>query len=157
MALATNVKAQATTSATASATIVTPISILKNVDMNFGNVAVTANAGTVILANDGTRTKSGGVTLPATTGTVSAANFTVSGTPGYAYSITLPSSNVVLTSGTNTMNASLFTCNVPLTSGLLAGDGTQVLKVGATLGVNANQPAGTYITGTGFDVTVNYN
>ncbi|MHB9141405.1 MAG: DUF4402 domain-containing protein, partial [Paludibacter sp.] len=63
----TTVMAQATASAnaTAAATIVTPIAITKTVDMNFGNVAVGASAGTVILAPAGTRTTSGGVTLPA--------------------------------------------------------------------------------------------
>src|SRR5271165_4561315 len=81
--------------ASASATIVTPISIVKNVDMNFGNVAVSATiAGTAILAPAGTRTTggAGGVTLPATAGTVSAASFTVSGQASYTYAITLPSS-----------------------------------------------------------------
>jgi hypothetical protein len=58
--------AQATATATSTATIVTPISITKTVDMNFGNVAVqTATGGTVILAPAGTRTVTGGVTLPA--------------------------------------------------------------------------------------------
>ena len=55
--------AQATASATASATIVAPIGISKTVDMNFGRAAVSASLGTVILATDGGRTKSGGVTL----------------------------------------------------------------------------------------------
>ncbi|MEI8007780.1 MAG: hypothetical protein WCI48_16350, partial [Bacteroidota bacterium] len=39
--------AQVSATATASATIVTPIAIAKTVDMNFGNVAVSATAGTV--------------------------------------------------------------------------------------------------------------
>src|ERR1044071_4885539 len=69
--------AQATATASASANIITPISIAKTVDMNFGNVAVSATiAGTAILAPAGTRTTggSGGVTLPATTGTVGRAS-----------------------------------------------------------------------------------
>src|ERR1043165_2903700 len=74
--------AQATDVASASANIITPISITKTVDMNFGNVAVSATvAGTAVLAPAGTRSTggAGGVTLPATTGTVAAASFTVSG------------------------------------------------------------------------------
>ena len=85
--------AQATATAAASATIITPITITKTVDMNFGNVAVSATiAGTAILAPAGTRTTggAGGVTLPATTGTVAAATFTISGQASYTYAITLP-------------------------------------------------------------------
>src|ERR1700722_5409895 len=46
----TNVSfAQATATASASATIITPITIVKTIDMNFGNVAVSASlAGTVV-------------------------------------------------------------------------------------------------------------
>lgn len=46
--------AQATATANSSAIIVTPIAISKTVDMNFGNVAVSAStAGTVVLAPAG--------------------------------------------------------------------------------------------------------
>src|ERR1700760_237351 len=66
--------AQASATASASANIVTPITIAKTVDMNFGNVAVSATtAGTTVLVPAGTRTATGGVTLPAITGTVAAA------------------------------------------------------------------------------------
>lgn len=156
-AFATKSNAQATATATATATIVTPISIAKTVDMNFGNIAVTATGGDVILAPAGTRTKTGGVTLPAVPGTVSAASFTVSGQASYAYDITLPSSAVALTSGANSMNASAFTCSIGLTAGALSVGGTQTITVGATLTVAAAQAAGTYVTGTAFPVTVNYN
>src|SRR5437762_9349774 len=85
--------AQASATASASATIITPISISKTVDMNFGNIAVSAStSGTVVLSTAGSRTTggSGGVTLPSTTGTVAAASFTVSGEPSLTYDITLP-------------------------------------------------------------------
>jgi hypothetical protein len=65
---------------TATATIVTPISIIKTVDMNFGNVAVqSTTGGTAVLSPAGIRTATGGVTLPVTPGTVTAASFTVNG------------------------------------------------------------------------------
>src|SRR5471030_51753 len=86
--------AQATGTASASATIITPISIAKTVDMNFGNIAVSASlAGTAVLAPAGTRTTggAGGVTLPATAGSPTSADFTVSGQPSYTVAITLPS------------------------------------------------------------------
>src|SRR5664279_2048990 len=75
----TTVSAQVTATAIGSATIITPISIAKNVDMNFGNIAVSATAGSVVLTPAGTRSIIGGVTLPAVAGTVTAAQFTVSG------------------------------------------------------------------------------
>lgn len=148
--------AQANASATSSATIVTPISIAKTTDMNFGNVAVSGTAGTVILSPSGSRTQSGGVTLPGTVGTVTAAAFTVTGQPSYTYSISLPPSAVTLTSGSNNMTASSFT-STPSSTGTLAVGGTQVVNVGATLNVGASQPAGLYVSTAAVTVTVNYN
>ena len=149
--------AQATATAAASATIITPISIVKNIDMNFGNVAVSATlAGTVILAPAGTRTTGGsGVTLPATVGTVAAANFTVSGQSGYTYAITLPVSCTITDASSHTMLVNTFTSS-PSATGVLAS-GSQILTVGATLNVTAAQAAGVYTNAAGVPVTVNYN
>ena len=148
--------AQATASATGTATIVAPIGITSTVDMNFGNIAV-SGAGTVILAPAGTRTPTGGITLPAITGTVSAASFDVTGNDGYTYTITLPSTDYTITrvSGTETMTINTFTSD-PSGTGTLTG-GSETVNVGATLNVNAGQVGGTYTNATGFDVTVNYN
>ena len=149
--------AQATTTATATATIVTPISITKTVDMNFGNVAVqTAAGGTVVMSPLGVRSATGGVTLPTTAGTVTAATFTVNGQGTYTYIITLPSTALTITSGSNTMSVNAFTSS-PTPTGVLSAGGTQTLTVGATLNVAAAQPAGVYVSATPFNVTVNYN
>jgi hypothetical protein len=146
--------AQATASATATATIVTPITINKTVDMNFGNL-YSAAAGTVVLDPAGARSITGGVTL-APGGTVTAASFTVGGTPNVTYSITLPAGATTITSGANTMTVDTWT-STPTPTGTIGGGGTQTLTVGATLNVGAAQPAGIYVSGTAFDVTVNYN
>jgi hypothetical protein len=152
--------AQATATASASATIVTPISISKTADMHFGNVAVSAsNNGTVELAPAGTRIATGGVTLPAVTGSPAAASFTVSGEANYTYAISLPTSNIQLVHSTNStlsMDAGAFISS-PATTGTLSASGSQTLSVGATLQVDAAQAAGTYTTTSNFDVTVNYN
>ena len=152
--------AQASATASAAATIITPISIAKNVDMNFGNIAVSASvSGTVVLAPAGTRTTggSGGVTLPSTTGTVAAADFTVSGQASYTYAITLPSTTVTLSDGAgHTMGVTAFT-SFPSSTGTLSGSGSQDLTVGATLSVASAQTPGTYTNSTGVPVTVNYN
>lgn len=148
--------AQASATASSSVSIVTPISIAKTLDMNFGNIAASGTAGTVILAPAGTRTKTGGVTLPVTAGTVTAATFTVSGQASFTYSITLPGSAITLANGGNNMSATTFT-STPTPTGTLSAGGTQTITVGATLTVGANQVAGTYTTATPFTVTVNYN
>jgi hypothetical protein len=150
------VNAQVTATATATGTIVTPIAITNAGDMNFGNVAVSAASGTVILAPAGTRTITGGVTLPAVPGTVTSAQFNITGTGSYTYAITLPSTATTVTSGSNTMLVNTFT-SVPAVTGVLDASGKQTLSVGATLNVSAAQAAGTYVSGTPFDVTVNYN
>ena len=151
--------AQASATASASATIITPITIAKNVDMNFGNVAVSASTGgTVVLAPAGTRTTggAGGVTLPSTIGTVAAADFTVSGQASYTYAITLPTTANLSDGSGHTMAIGSFT-SYPSSTGTLSGSGTQDLTVGATLTVAAAQTPGVYTNATGVPVTVNYN
>ncbi len=149
--------AQVTASATASATVVAPIAIAKSVDMNFGNVATSVDAGTVVLNPASSRTQTGGVTLPATGGTVAAASFNVTGEGAYTYAITLPSTDYTITkaAGTETMLVNAFTSTPSATGALTAG--AQTLTVGATLNVGASQVSGAYTNATGFDVTVNYN
>jgi Domain of unknown function (DUF4402) len=151
--------AQVTATAQASATIITPITIVKNVDMSFGNVAVSATlGGTVILdqANARTTGGAGGVTLPASTGSVTSASFTVSGQATYTYSISLPSTCTITNPGTQTMIVNNFT-SLPASIGTLSGSGSQTLAVGATLNVTAGQAAGIYTNVGGVPVTVNYN
>lgn len=155
MGFGVHVNAQVTASATSTATIVTPIGISNAGDMNFGNIAVSSAAGTVTLAPAGTRTYTGGITLPNVNGTVSTAKFNVTGEGTYTYAITLPSSALTLTYSGNTMTVTGFTSNPSGTGALTAGK--QTINVGATLNVGASQVAGTYVSGTPFDVTVNYN
>ena len=150
--------AQATATASVTANVIAPVSLAKTVDMNFGNAAVAAGAGGMVILNPAsTRSTSGtGVTLPATAGTVSAAAFTVSGAPNYTYAITLPSSAVITGPASSTMTVTSFT-SAPSATGVLSTGGTQTLTVGATLNVIAGQAAGTYTNATGVPVTVNYN
>lgn len=161
IAFSATASAQVTANAPTTATIVAPITITKNVDMNFGNVAVSSTAGTVLMNASATpaRTASGGVTLPTTaTGTPTAAKFTVGGEGVYTYAITLPSTALTLDEagvGTATMTVSTFT-STPSTTGTLTA-GSQIVYVGATLNVGASQVAGLYENTTGFAVTVNYN
>lgn len=134
------------------------ISILKNIDMNFGTIAASSSGGTVVLSASGSRTASGGVILPSFTGTVSAAQFTVSGQANYTYAITLPATNFTLYEsgvGPASMVVTAFT-STPSATGTLLG-GTETVLVGATLNVMASQAAGSYTNAAGFEVIVNYN
>jgi hypothetical protein len=150
------VNAQVSATATTSATIITPIAITKTVDMNFGNVAVSPTiAGTVVLAPAGTRTKTGGVTLPAVAGTVTAASFNVTGLGTSTYAITLPGTITLAGVPSGTMTVGTFISTPSGTGALTAG--VQTLLVGATLNVAAAQAAGVYTNTTDLTVTVNYN
>jgi hypothetical protein len=149
---------QVSATATSSATIVTPITIANAANMNFGNIAVNASAGTVVLpaAAAPVRSVTGGCTLPATAGTVASARFTVTGQSGYTYAITLPAS-ASLTGPGPAMTANTFVSNPTVAAGGLLTGGTQTLYVGATLNVAGSQTAGVYTTAAAFTVTVNYN
>jgi len=151
--------AQDTEQANASATIITPISLTKTVDLSFGNIAVGTSGGTVVITPAGGRSATGGVTLPTVApGTITAATFTVNGQGANTYTITLPSTDHTIRVGGvggATMIVNTFTSN-PSGTGTLSS-GTQTLNVGATLNVTASQAAGTYTSVAPFDVTVNYN
>jgi hypothetical protein len=156
LAFNTSVFAQVTATATASATIITPISIVKTADLVFGNVAINSSLGTVVINPAGSRSATGGVTLPATAGTVSAASFTVSGEAGYTFSITLPSGATSIDDdASHTMTVDNWVSD-PTSTATLSG-GTSTVNVGATLNIGANQAAGVYTSDTPFNVTVNYN
>jgi hypothetical protein len=160
VAFSTATYAQVSATAAATAVIVSPITITFATDLEFGNIVPSASAGTVVLSPAGVRTPTN-VTLPPTSGTVTAASFTVGGTPAFTYSITLPAAATTISNGTQTMTVDTWTSD-PTPEGTIGGAGTQVLTVGATLNVGANQVSGAYSSalagGSGsFTVTVNYN
>ena len=148
-----NAQNSAQASANAAVTLITPIAITKATDLEFGTFVASATPGTITMTPAGSVTTSGGVT-EISGGSKSAATFTVSGEAGQSYVITLPTTDVVLSSLVEgeslTLNA--FTSN-PTDNGVIGTDGT--ISVGGTLAVPANSKADTY-TGS-FDVTVNYN
>ncbi len=128
------------------------IGITSSAGLDFGDVFRGPSAGTVLLTAAGVRTSS--LTLGALHA-VSAAAFTVTGGANATYAITLPTS-ITLTgpAGSTAMTVDTFTSN-PGSTGTLSSGGTQVLTVGASLDVGANQADGDY-NGT-FTVTVTYN
>jgi len=141
-----------TASSYANAHMIKAITIDWADDLDFGNVQAGVTSGTVVIPPNGARSGSGGVTLGAPS-SEGPAIFNVAGEPGASYSITLPSS-LTLDHNTDHMTVDTFV-STPSTTGTLDGDGKNVLKVGATLHVAANQPPGTYTKQ--FTVTVTYN
>jgi hypothetical protein len=141
----------ATVTGSASANVLTPISIAAGTNaMNFGDVAGDAtNATTVVLTTGGATSSPDGAS---TAGTPTAGDFTVTGSGTLSYNITLPTSTVLSSAGNPDMTVDTFTDSLG-GSGTLAS-GTQDFTVGATLTINANQPAATY-NGT-YDITVEY-
>lgn len=141
--------------ATGAATVdlLSPLTIQKLQDLDFGTVAVTA-AGTAVIdpvANSISTT--GG--LVAAGGTPHAALFRGAASQNSVVNIKLPKQPITLTrvGGAETVTVSNFTLDGP-TKRQMAQATTFDIKVGATLTVPAGQMAGQY-TGT-FDVTAQY-
>jgi hypothetical protein len=166
---AASVSAQVTLNSSASGVIVQTITLAKNYDLHFGNMAVTTTGGTCVLTpmagTAPTRTITGGVTLPAAIGTPRAAEFYVTGVDGQNYIITIPQTDLTITNttpgaGPNTMIVNTYTTDkVVVTAstwrGVLTG-GNSTFYVGGTCNVLALQSPGLYQNLIGFPVTVNY-
>lgn len=143
-----------TVSGTASATIITPISIVATAPLSFGVMARPTAAGTVTVSTSGAVTTGGGMvgntSIAQGSSGPQAGKFRVSGEPGRQFFVTLPTSATVSRSG-GSMTITLFTV------GALSGSpvGTLDIAVGGTLAVGAAQPIGTY-NGT-YQITASYN
>lgn len=142
--------------ANVSGTVVAPIAITKDTDLQFGKFMAGPVGGSVVVVPAGTRTAGGDTVLVAGTPST-AATFTVTGETGTTYSITLPGAPILLSDGaTHTMSVGTFTSTPAAAAGSLA-TGTESLKVGATVTVGPAQVAGVYTNTTDLNVIVNYN
>jgi len=141
--------APATASATAKARILRQITVTNTSDLDFGTIVAGTAASTVAVSTGAVRTCGTGLTC---TGTVTAANFDITGTNNAVVTITGDNS-VTLANGTGgTMSASLTRSASTLTLANSAIGGS--FQVGGTLNLDAAQADGAY-TGT-FNVTVDY-
>ncbi len=141
-----------------TAEVITTLTAIETSQMNFGKFSPGPQGGELILTPENTISVMGGV-WPGS-GTHSAASFYVTGDPGIAYTITLPSSPVEITHmGTaRTMTVEDWR-SVPAPSpgaGMLE-NGAQTVYVGATLKVGnlIDNPVGIY-TGT-YTITFDFN
>ena len=144
-------------SGTATATSLTPISLIETVVMDFGTVAGGSLAGTVIMDTAGARSTTGDAQI-VVTGPGSAGSFQITGEPALTYSVLITGPAVLENAGGQQMTASAFTNN---SAGTLPVTGIEIFQIGATLSLAPAQAGGVYSTVTGsgsaFTVTVNYN
>jgi hypothetical protein len=144
--------AAASASASANAEILSTISVVKDQDMDFGQIAVNGAASLVISADE-----SSPAACPANlvcAGARVPAKFTISGTSGVGATASVRQASVSLTGpGTNTMTLGSFSVFFP-NGNTLNATGDAAVNVGGSLGVAAAQAAGLY-TGS-FDLDVEY-
>lgn len=139
--------------ATGKVSMLRPLSLLKQSDLDFGKL-VAAGAGTAVINPvSGATTVTGPLTPVGTAG--HAATFTATGSKNSVVLIRIPTAAVTLTQvgGTATMTVSNWTLD-GATNRRIPQNSAFNFSVGGTLNVGANQADGTY-TGT-FAVTVQY-
>lgn len=153
--LSANAFAQSSQTATATATLITPISLAVTNNMEFGTIAASGTAGTVVLDTaTNTRSATGGVYLKAGGAAAQIAVFTVTGEASHSFTVSSPASISLARSGGGTLSLALTGTTTPST---LSGTGSKTIKIGGTLSVPANSLAGTYTNTANLTVTVNYN
>ncbi len=148
---ATSAQAATTATGTATAEVLSSLTVTAVDDLRFGQIA--ANTGGTVTVNADLTASSGGTLV--STGTRGPASFNVLGTPNTMVVVTLPVAPVNLTrvTGTETMSLGAFNTE-PNGAFQLSGTGAGTFTVGGTLTVGNNQVAGAY-TGT-FSVSVEY-
>ncbi len=154
--------AQSSASASTSASLLTPISIVKDANMSFGTLATNATGGSVTLSTAGTLTPSseGVVIMNSSTGT--AAQFTVTGEANQSFYLTHPTTVTLSDGNSHTLVVNSIVNNIGALSGgkvstTIGAGGTTIIKLGGTLVVPANAVKGDYSNASDLTVTVNYN
>lgn len=149
--LSAHAATNSSTTNSASATVVAPVTLVKTADLLFGSVAPAAFAsGTVTVYPTGGRIGSNVVLSLTNSG--NPASFYLTGNPGAGFSIDLPNS-IILTGPGNSMQLTTFTSS-PSSVGSFNASGNATINVGGTLTIGANQAAGVY-SGS-FSITVDY-
>ena len=122
----------------ASVRILTAITVTKSSDLYFGKVLASANAATVDIAENGSRTCGTGLSC---FDTATAGGFSVTGADGETVTVAIDNPTISLSDGQgNSMDVSLSTSTSTLT--LAGGEGS--FNIAGSLNVGANQAAGSY-------------
>ena len=148
-----------TATATATASVIQPISVTKATDLSFGAFVRPATGANTIAINSatGTRSLTGGGNGALTASSTSRAAFTVGGEGAQTFSITVPPTvSITRAGGTETLPVTLSASGATgALSGTVGGDGTATFGVGGTLPLDSSVVGGSYSGA--FDVTVGYN
>ncbi|MFL6735656.1 MAG: DUF4402 domain-containing protein [Sphingomonas sp.] len=147
LAVTTPADASNTAQANASVNIVSPLSLTKNTDLNFGTVVGPFASQVVHVDTTGAR-NCGGLTC---SGTFGAATFTVTGTPSQDVTLTIPAS-VTLNGPGGSLNVDMST-DKPADPTLSAA-GSASFGVGGKLTIPSGTADGVYSNT--FNVTANY-
>lgn len=150
----------ASTSATGTASVVQPITLVKNTDLAFGSLvrpSLGSNTVTIDPAS-GARTISGtGDASPGSALAASRATYSVAGEGGATFTVTVPTSfTMARVGGNETLPVSLTASALSgALSGSIGSSGSANFSIGGSLPLSSTTVSGDY-TGT-FDVTVGYN
>jgi hypothetical protein len=141
--------------ATVSADIVSPISISKTSDLIFGKVIADPVAEKIVVIDISGARANTTTANTINTSDISQAQFDITATENYYYSITLPAEVTLNGPSGTTMKVNNFEMNLS-NGNNKASAGTDELNVGATLTVKAAQAIGHYEAADGLDVVVTY-
>ena len=146
--------APVTKGAPAEAAILSPLSVIKRADLDFGTLVVSGAGTAVIDPVSGSEAVTGPIVTAGTAG--HPAKFTATGSRNAVALIRLPKNpiNVTRVGGTETMTVTDWTVDGAINRRIPITD-TSDFSVGATLNVGASQNAGTYTNS--FNVTAAYN
>lgn len=120
-----------------TATIVETGSMAKTINTDFGNVAIVLSA-FVKMAPVGIQKAKGGIVLPVSTGTFTAAVYDYTGAGGSTYSISYPTSPIIIHSGSQAMRVDSFVSDTARNAGseLIAGVFVSVSPANVTVNYN---------------------
>lgn len=137
---------------TVNVTVARYLSITNASSLEFGNISVSATAGTVVINTNGMRFATGGVTINPT-GSFNEAKFIIEGKPNANFAIKLPYKIELRDGNGNIINVNNFKSSTE--AGTLDTNGVQEISVGGQINLDPNQATGDY-TGT-MIVELNYS
>ncbi len=145
----------ASVNGTATARILTPLTVSNTTQLNFGHIVPHTTSGDITITTGNTFTANGGVVLLSSPAPVPA-EIRVTGEASYVYTVqAISDATLTRSGGSETMTlTNLSAYAVSGTLGTLSAGGIQDIRLNGKLNIAANQVAGTY-TGP-YTVTVQY-
>lgn len=122
--------------ASVAATIIEPGSMAKTINADFGNVAIVLSAFVKMAPVD--KGNSGGIILPVSAGTFTAAIYDFTGTTGLTYTVSYPTNPIIIKTGSEDLQVASITSDPARNAG-------------------SDLIAGVFVSVSSSNVTVNYN